>query len=236
MKKWQAREKRKFLSHDDAIASLEQVSRFYDDGRVIALCDVTLGISRGESLAIVGPSGSGKSTLLHLLCGLDRPTQGRVFFEGIEPGSAKEWTDLRSERIGFVFQAFNLLSTLTALENVEVPMFGVKRRAEDRRQQAADLLARVGLAERTHHRPSELSAGERQRVAIARSLANSPDLILADEPTGNLDSKTSAEILNLLGDIHVNEGTTLVVVTHEREIASRVSRVVRLVDGWIVSD
>jgi len=217
------------------IISLEQVSRVYDGGRVTALRDVTLRIARKEFLAIAGPSGSGKSTLLHLLCGLDRPTKGRVFFEDSEPRSGKEWAELRSKRIGFIFQTFNLLPTMTALENVEVPMFGTKLNTEKRHKRAMELLSRVGLTDRARHRPNKLSGGERQRVGIARALANSPDIILADEPTGNLDSKTSAEILRLLEDIHINDGTTLVVVTHDREIAACAHKKIHLMDGRIIS-
>jgi ABC-type lipoprotein export system ATPase subunit len=222
------------LASRPGFISLERVSRHYDSGRVVALSDVTLAMDRGDFLAIVGSSGSGKSTLLHLACGLEHPTAGRVFVEGVEPASRSAWARLRAERIGFVFQAFNLLPTLTAAENVEVPMFGVQPNASARRVRALDLLARVGLAARAGHRPGALSGGERQRVAIARSLANSPDLILADEPTGNLDTKTTAEILELLQDIHRHEGAALVIVTHERGIAAVADRVVRLVDGRIV--
>ena len=171
------------------ISALENVSRSYDGGRVVALRELTLSIERGTAVAIVGPSGAGKSTLLHLMCGLDRPERGRVLFDGSEPRSAREWTRLRSTRIGFVFQSYNLLPTLTALENVEIPMMGSSRAPQERRRRAAQSLAGVGLANRGKYRPNELSGGERQRVAIARSLVNSPDLILADEPTGNLDVK-----------------------------------------------
>ena len=219
----------------EPLVVLDAVSRVYAKGHVAAARDVSLAIARGEYVALMGPSGSGKSTLLHLMSGLDRPTTGRVLFEGREPASTRDWTRLRSRRIGFVFQAFYLLPTLTAIENVEVPMFGVEGRADERRRRALALLTRVGLAERAGHRPGELSGGERQRVAIARSLANSPDAIFADEPTGNLDSQTSASVLALLADIHANEGTTLVVVTHDLDIASQASRIVRIRDGRVQS-
>jgi putative ABC transport system ATP-binding protein len=218
------------------ISALENVSRSYDDGRVVALREVTLSITRGAAVAIVGPSGAGKSTLLHLMCGLDRPQRGRVLFDGIEPRSAREWTRLRSSHIGFVFQSYNLLPTLTALENVEIPMMGVIGSAGERGRRAARSLAGVGLVNRAKYRPNELSGGERQRVAIARSLVNSPDLILADEPTGNLDRKSSGEILNLLFGIHDTEGTTLVIVSHDRSAVARAGRVVELLDGQIISD
>jgi putative ABC transport system ATP-binding protein len=218
------------------ISALENVSRSYDGGRVVALREITLSIERGAAVAIVGPSGAGKSTLLHLMCGLERPEGGRVLFDGGEPRSARQWTKLRSTRIGFVFQSYNLLPTLTALENVEIPMIGVIGSVEERRRRAAQSLAGVGLANRAKYRPNELSGGERQRVAIARSLINSPDLILADEPTGNLDRKSSAEILDLLFGIHDTEGTTLVIVSHDRSVVVRAGRVVELLDGQIVSD
>jgi ABC-type lipoprotein export system ATPase subunit len=194
---------------------------------------VTLAVAPGEFAAIVGPSGSGKSTLLHLLCGLDRPTAGRVWFRGSQPESAAEWTRIRARHIGFVFQAFHLFPTLTALENVEIPMFGVVPDAGARRRRARDLLCRVGLAPRLHHRPAELSGGERQRVAVARSLANRPALIGADEPTGNLDSKAAAEVLTLLAEIHREDGAAVVVATHNHEIASRAGRVIELADGRV---
>ena len=216
------------------LIALQQVSRFYPSGLCNALCEVTLTIKHHEKIAIVGPSGSGKSTLLHILCGLDRPTRGRVLFEGREFTGARSWAEVRARRIGFVFQAFNLLPTLTAEQNVEVPMYGIVRSAKKRRVRALQLLARVGLSARACHRPNELSGGEKQRLAIARSLANSPDVILADEPTGNLDSKNAAEILQLLEDIHSTEGATVVVVTHDFEISRRMSRVIALRDGRVI--
>ncbi len=220
----------------NVIAELKHVSREYDDGRIVALQDITMQIGRGEWLSITGPSGSGKSTLLHLLGGLDRPTKGSIVFDGRDKISARQWARLRARRIGFVFQSFNLIPSLTALENVEVPLFGVMRRSAKRRQKAMDLLERVGLADRSRHRPGTLSGGERQRIAIARALVNSPDFILADEPTGNLDTRTSREIMDLLESIHTSERTTLVVVTHEIEIASRATRTIRCVDGMIAGD
>jgi putative ABC transport system ATP-binding protein len=218
------------------ISALENVSRSYDGGRVVAIREVTLSIERGAVVAIAGPSGAGKSTLLHLMCGLDRPDRGRVLFDCSEPRSGREWTRLRSTRIGFVFQSYNLLPTLTALENVEIPMMGIVGSAQERRRRAEQSLAGVGLANRAKYRPNELSGGERQRVAIARSLVNSPDLILADEPTGNLDTKSSAEVLDLLFGIHEMEGTTLAIVSHDRSVVARAGRVVDMLDGQIVSD
>jgi ABC-type lipoprotein export system ATPase subunit len=197
---------------------------------------VALSIRAGEYTAVTGPSGSGKSTLLYVAGGLDRPTRGRVFFDGCQPKSPAEWNRLRARRIGFVFQSFHLLGGLTAAENVEIPMFGVLDGARERRRRAAALLDRVGLAHREAHRVQELSAGESQRVAIARSLANSPELLLADEPTGNLDSQSAEEILRLLEDLHRREGITLVVVTHDAAVSQRAGRVLELRDGRIVAD
>ncbi len=219
-----------------SLIALERVSRIYPKGRCSALRDITLSFGRNEYVAVMGPSGSGKSTLLHILCGIDRPTEGRVLFDGMEHRSAAQWAMVRARRIGFVFQAFHLLPTLTAEQNVEVPMMGVIRGGRDRRRRAMELLSRVGLTERAKHRPNELSGGEKQRLAIARSLANSPKLLLADEPTGNLDSRNSVEILNLLENIHSKEGGALVIVTHDKEIAQRAGRIVRIKDGGIVSD
>lgn len=215
---------------------LERVSRGYDGGRIVALRDVTLRVASGEFVAVVGPSGTGKSTLLHLLCGLDRPTAGRVLFRGVEPPSAAAWTKVRARQIGFVFQAFHLFPTLTALENVEIPMFGVVADGAERGRRARALLDRVGLGGRLHHLPSELSGGERQRVAIARSLANAPALIGADEPTGNLDSGASADVLDLLTELHRRDGASLVLATHNMDVAARAGRIIRLADGRVVAD
>jgi len=218
------------------IVRLENVRRVYDGGRIAALRGVSLEIGEGERIAIAGPSGSGKSTLLNMLSGLDSPTGGRVFFDGVEPRADAEWTVIRARQIGFVFQDFNLLPAFTAIENVQLPMFGVVASAGERGRRAESLLARVGLASRVSHYPSELSGGERQRVALARSLANSPRLILADEPTGNLDSRTAAEILDLLEEIQKGESAALVTVSHDPHVAARAGRVVRILDGAIVQD
>ena len=216
------------------ISELVSVNRHFPRAGVRALTDVSLRITRGQRVAVVGPSGSGKSTLLHLLSGLDRPTAGAVLFEGREVTSRREWTAIRARRIGFVFQSFHLLPSLSARENVEVPMVGSGRSERDTRRRAEELLDTVGLADRRRSRPGELSGGECQRVAIARSLANEPDLILADEPTGNLDRDSSAEVLSLLGRLHRERGLTLVVVTHSPDVASGSDRVVRLVKGAVV--
>jgi putative ABC transport system ATP-binding protein len=218
------------------LVELKCVSRHYDDGNVEALREVTLQINRGSWMIIAGPSGSGKSTLLNIACGLDKPSSGDVFFEGYGPISVAKWTSIRARYIGFIFQAFNILPTLTVLENIQVPMFGILRQARKRRDRALELLERVGLSHRADHLPCNLSGGERQRVAVARSLANSPLLIFADEPTGNLDSKSTIQIMDLLNQIHTQDGTTIVTVTHNPEIAQYGNHWIKLVDGRIEID
>jgi ABC-type lipoprotein export system ATPase subunit len=212
---------------------LQRVYHHYDQGKVVAIRDVTLEVTCGEWLSIIGPSGSGKTTLLNLMCGLDLPSQGQVFFQEHQPRSDAEWTSLRAHHVGLVFQAFNLLPTLTALENVQIPMFGVYKSAAIRSQRALELLRQVDLDQRAHHLPGHLSGGERQRVAIARSLANSPLLILADEPTGNLDSKSAEQIMDVLSRIHAQDGATIAMVTHNPLVARRGDRCITLIDGQI---
>jgi len=193
-------------------------------------------LREGEFVAVVGPSGSGKSTLLQLLGALDRPTSGEVLFGGRSLGTVRDLAGFRARTLGFVFQSFHLLPTLTAVENVQIPMFEMPWAPAERVRRAADLLAAVGLADRRDHLPRKLSGGERQRVAIARSLANEPRLLLADEPTGNLDSDSAARILDLLEQIHAEREMTLVVVTHDPQVAARAHRTLRMLDGRIVSD
>jgi len=218
---------------------LTNVTRSYGSGSsVLALDNITLRIGPAERVAVMGPSGSGKSTLLNLVCGLDEPTSGSVKVEGVELSglSDDQRTRLRREKIGMIFQTFNLLPTLSALENVALPLRlqGLsKKEAEDR---AASMLDHVGLKTRTIHRPDEMSGGERQRVAIARALIFRPPLLLGDEPTGNLDSKTGDEILVLLDNLQEEYQSTLLMVTHNAEAAEFCDRVVRLHDGQIVSD
>ena len=211
------------------------VSRLYPAAAVTALEDINLGICRGEFLAVVGPSGSGKTTLLNLMCGLDRPTRGRILVNAAQPQSAQKWARLRATDIGFVFQSFQLLPAFTALENVQIPMFGVINSRAQRIKVAQDLLHRVGLDAKRHRYPDELSSGEKQRVAIARSLANNPSILLADEPTGNLDSKSSEGVMNLLKEVSRAKRLTLIMVTHNSSIARHADRVVELFDGRIVS-
>jgi len=219
--------------------AVEEVWRSYRMGpsRVDAVKGITFTVASGDFVAISGPSGSGKSTLMNILGCLDRPSAGRYLLEGVEVASLDDnaLAALRNRRIGFVFQTFNLLPRMTALRNVELPMIYGGHPREARRRQALEALAAVGLAGRTGHRPSELSGGEQQRVAIARALVNRPAIILADEPTGNLDSKAGEEILEIFHRL-VDGGATVVMVTHNPRIAGRAQRVIQLEDGRILSD
>lgn len=214
----------------------ENLHKLYPDGQVRALNGVSIGIRAGESVAITGPSGCGKSTLLNLLGALDHPDSGDVYFHGEPLSKCRDLDRFRAREIGFVFQSFYLLPTLTARENVQVPMFeGPPRARRDRAKKADELLELVGMSKRVTHRPAKLSVGERQRVALARALANDPRLLLADEPTGNLDSDNAAHVLDLLGTLQKSRGLALVVVTHSAEVAERADRVVRMRDGHVES-
>jgi ABC-type lipoprotein export system ATPase subunit len=215
------------------ILEVRNLTKSYDEGRVQALRGVDLAIDAGEYLAISGPSGSGKSTLLQLLGGLDIPTSGEVLFQNAALGSAVDLDTYRSRHVGFVFQAFYLLPTLRACENVQVAMLAVNEDVDHRAARAEALLSEMGLEHRIGHYPNELSAGERQRVAIARALANNPALLLADEPTGNLDSVNSAHIMEILTGLQQSRGMTLVLITHENEIANCAPRHIRIRDGRI---
>ncbi|WP_165843885.1 ABC transporter ATP-binding protein [Phenylobacterium kunshanense] len=207
------------------------------DEELAALAGVTLTIERGEYVAIIGPSGSGKSTLMNILGGLDRATSGDYRFEGEDVAhfSDDQLAEFRNRRIGFVFQSFQLLPRLTALQNVELPMIYAGVGVAERRARAAELLERVGLGARMGHRPTQLSGGQQQRVAVARSLANRPDLLLADEPTGALDTRTSEDVLALFGQLNA-EGLTLAIVTHDPEVAQAARRRITFRDGLVVSD
>ena len=220
-------------SQSSSILEVRSLCKSYDDGRIEALRGVDLAISAGEYLTISGPSGSGKSTLLQLLGGLDTPTSGEVLFQNERLGSAIDLDAYRSRQVGFIFQAFYLLPTLRAIENVQVPMLATGQSANNHAQRAEALLREMGLEDRFNQYPNELSAGERQRVAIARALANDPAILLADEPTGNLDSVNSARIIELLIGIQKKRGMTLIVVTHENEIACSAPRHIRIRDGRI---
>jgi putative ABC transport system ATP-binding protein len=222
----------------DAV-SAEDVTREYQLGGVAvpALRGVSVTIPAGDYAAILGPSGSGKSTLMHLLGGLDRPTSGTLRIAGrdVTELSATELARLRNHTIGFVFQSFHLLPRTTAVDNVALPLVYGGVRAGERRRRAAEMLDRVGLAHRLRHRPNQLSGGEQQRVAIARALVTDPTLLLADEPTGNLDSATGAEVLALLETLNRESGVAVVLVTHDQEVAGRAARQIRMRDGLVVS-
>lgn len=221
----------------DKIVETRDLTKVYGDGdQVRALDGVNLTVVDGEMVAVMGPSGSGKSTLLNMLGGLDRPTSGQVLMDGQDLATVRNLDRFRAQTVGFVFQLHNLLPTLTALENVEVPMRGQPIRRRARRARAKELLALVGLGDRMHHLPSQLSGGQRQRVAIARALANQPRLILADEPTGNLDTAAGEELMHLLADLNLSQGTTIIVVTHDRRVARATDRILTMRDGRITDD
>lgn len=223
----------------DHSASLtcESLTQTYRSGsrELTVLQDISFRLEAGGFLAIAGPSGSGKSTLLGLLAGLDRPRSGRVVLDGVDLGSLDEdgRARLRRDKVGFVFQSFHLIPTLTAQENIQVPL---ELRGEEARPRARELLARVGLTDRAEHYPAQLSGGEQQRVAIARAFANRPAILFADEPTGNLDTATGQMIIDLLAGLNRELATTLVLVTHDQDLASRAGRMLRLADGRLVGD
>ncbi len=219
-----------------AVETRDLVKLYGDGAQVRALDGVSLSIGPGEFVAIVGPSGSGKSTLLNLIGALDRPTSGEVAIDGTALSAVKDLDSFRSRTVGFVFQTHNLIPTMTAIENVEIPMVETGMTAGERRARARELLETVGLGNRLDFAPGQLSGGERQRVAIARALANRPVILLADEPTGNLDSKTTEEIMSLLAELNRTQGTTLILVTHNHEVARATRRVITLRDGRVQHD
>ncbi len=221
------------------LVELQQICKHYTSGQnvVKALDGVDLTIRHGEFLAILGPSGSGKSTLMNVLGCLDKPTAGRYQLDGhpVDSLSTQQLAAIRNQKIGFVFQSFNLLEYASALDNVALPLVYAGVEAKDRRRRATELLTRVGLADRLDHKPNQLSGGQKQRVAIARALINQPQILLADEPTGALDSKSGAEIEALFNELH-REGRTIIVVTHDNELAKRTKRIVTIRDGQVVCD
>jgi len=221
----------------DLLIETRELTKIYGDGQgVRALDGVDIKIGQGEMLAVMGPSGSGKSTLLNMVGGLDLPTSGQVIIDGQDLSRVRNLDRFRAQTVGFVFQLHNLLPTLTALENVEVPMRGQSIRRGERRSRAKELLALVGLSDRMNHLPSQLSGGQRQRVAVARALANKPRLILADEPTGSLDTTAGDEIMDLLAELNKSQGTTIIVVSHDRRVARATQRILTMRDGRISND
>ncbi len=226
--------------HKPTLIDIKKLHKVYDldEVKVSVLRGVDFTITQGEVVALMGPSGSGKSTLLNILGCLDRPTSGQYILGGrdVSTLSRAEQAWVRLHYLGFIFQAFHLLSDATVLENVSMPMFYAGLGPQERAERAAALLTRVGLGDRLDHRPSQLSGGQRQRVAIARSLANRPSVLLADEPTGALDTKTGHEVLALLHELHEETGLTILLVTHDAEVAASAQRIIRVLDGRIVSD
>jgi putative ABC transport system ATP-binding protein len=219
----------------EVVLETQELDKLYKLGgqEVRALSDVDIQVKRGEFVSIMGPSGSGKTTLLNMLGCLDRPTHGKVIIDDVDVTKVpeKKLYKIRRNKVGFIFQTFNLLPYLSAIENVELPMEGTEKSKDERRNRAHELLKMVGLSEREGHRPSVLSAGEQQRVAIARALANNPAIVLADEPTGNLDGKAKFEIIKLLATLNAEHGTTIILVSHDIQIASQAERMLFLSDG-----
>lgn len=215
------------------IVEIKNLKKSFDHGKITALNGLNLEIKEGEFVSIIGPSGSGKSTLLNMIGALDEADAGNITVSGIDLVRKKDLSDFRSQEIGFIFQLHNLIPNLSVLENVEIPMFESKISGKDMRKRALELLDYVGLSDKIKRKPTELSGGERQRVAIARALANKPSIILADEPTGSLDSKTGQKILQRLKELHVEENVTLIIVTHDMNVASLADRTIEVLDGQV---
>jgi putative ABC transport system ATP-binding protein len=222
--------------NESATIDVTGVAKAYEEGRIRALDGMDLHVAAGEYVALVGPSGCGKSTLLHLIAALDRPDEGSIVVAGHDLAHEHDLSHYRARHVGMVFQLHNLLPTLTAVENVQMPMFELGIRSSERERTARRLLGLVGMAERERNQPAQLSGGERQRVAIARALANEPGVILADEPTGSLDSKSGLQVMELLESVCRDRGATLVLVTHAPDLAQRADRIVRMLDGRALPD
>ena len=217
------------------VVEIENLSKYYENGNVKALDGINLTIEEGEFVAIMGPSGSGKSTLLNMIGSLDRSDNGKIIVDGHDLLLEKDLSNFRSETIGFVFQLHNLLPMLSSLENIELPTYELKISSEEREKRASKLLKKVGLEDKAKFSPKKLSGGERQRIAVARALVNHPSIILADEPTGSLDSDNSQKILQLLKDLHKEENITLIIITHDPNIAQQAGRIVNILDGKIAN-
>lgn len=224
------------MDNIDNIIEIKGVTRHYEQGRIKALDGVDLSIRRGDYVSIIGRSGSGKSTLLHLIAAMDRPTSGEIVIDDINLKSLRRLDEIRSHKIGFIFQLHNLLPHLSAKENVMIPMYGLSGSATSKNRKAMDLLDQIGIAHLAGKRPTEMSGGERQRVAIARALANDPPIILGDEPTGDVDSKTGQQIMDTLESLHHSRNMTLIIVTHAADIAREAHHTIEIRDGKIISD
>ena len=222
--------------YEDPLISLFDVEKEYDNGYVRALNRVNLDIFEGEFVSIIGPSGSGKSTLLNMIGALDNPSSGEIYIDGINLQKEKDLSDFRRERIGFVFQLHNLIPNLSVMDNVQIPLLHTGMSSKDMKKRANELISAVGLESKKKKKPNKLSGGERQRVAIARALVNNPSIILADEPTGSLDSKTGQMILDLLMEMHERYNVTLIIVTHDNDIANLAERTIQIKDGQIIED
>ncbi|MGL6299174.1 MAG: ABC transporter ATP-binding protein [Methanobacteriaceae archaeon] len=222
-------------NNHEMIISINNLKKSFENGNIKALKGIDLNVTKGEFVSIIGPSGSGKSTLLNMIGALDTPDEGTINVSGYDLSKNKGLNIFRSKEIGFIFQLHNLIPNLNVVENIEIPMFETKLSSKERRERALKLLDMVGLLDKEKRKPTELSGGERQRVAIARALANEPSIILADEPTGALDSKTGAKILDVLKDLHRNHNVTLIIVTHDLNVASMADRIIEVLDGEIKS-
>ena len=225
-----------YYYYEDPLISLFDVVKEYDKGTVKALNGINLDIFEGEFVSIIGPSGSGKSTLLNMLGALDKPTRGKIYIDGINLIKEKDLSEFRQEKIGFVFQLHNLIPNLSVIDNVQIPLLPTGMSNKEMKEKASEIISAVGLEDKKKQRPNKLSGGQRQRVAIARALVNNPSIILADEPTGSLDSKTGEMILNLLMEMHERYNVTLIIVTHDNDVAALAERTIKIKDGQIIED